>query len=146
MKKEIADLWVAALRSGKYKQGQKALRPTNDTFCCLGVLCDIAPKEVGTWSNKALDEGFNYIGDIDNDEFDEDYRIGEGNEERVSLVEGGECPQAVQQWAGLNDSVGTPRGTKAVDKTLHSLATLNDDHGYTFDQIADLIERDWEKL
>lgn len=39
--------WVAALRSGKYKQGQDQLRPTKDTFCCLGVLCDLHRKERG---------------------------------------------------------------------------------------------------
>lgn len=35
--------WVKALRSGKYKQGRRALHhlPT-DTFCCLGVLCEIS--------------------------------------------------------------------------------------------------------
>lgn len=32
---------VAALRSGKYNQGQTALR-RGDQFCCLGVACDIS--------------------------------------------------------------------------------------------------------
>lgn len=32
--------WVAALRSGNYKQGQGALR-VDDCFCCLGVACDL---------------------------------------------------------------------------------------------------------
>lgn len=41
MKKEIADLWVNALRSGKYKQGQGCLR-FDDKFCCIGVLCEIS--------------------------------------------------------------------------------------------------------
>ena len=40
MVKEIKDKWVAALRSGKYKQGSGQLHNTmNDTYCCLGVLC-----------------------------------------------------------------------------------------------------------
>lgn len=43
MKKEIKDLWVAALRSGDYAQGANALR-TQDVFCCLGVLCDLSGK------------------------------------------------------------------------------------------------------
>lgn len=33
--------WVKALRSGKYMQGQNALR-NGDEFCCLGVLCEIS--------------------------------------------------------------------------------------------------------
>ena len=37
----VKALWVAALRSGDYKQGKDALRPTEDTFCCFGVLCNL---------------------------------------------------------------------------------------------------------
>lgn len=42
MNRELRDRWVAALRSGKYTQGRRKLRNTqNNTFCCLGVLCDL---------------------------------------------------------------------------------------------------------
>lgn len=41
MNKEIADKWVAALRSGNYNQGYLQLK-NNDKYCCLGVLCDIS--------------------------------------------------------------------------------------------------------
>lgn len=37
MNKEIKIKWVTALRSGKYKQGKKALNINNNFFCCLGV-------------------------------------------------------------------------------------------------------------
>lgn len=40
MKQEVADQWIAALRSGKYKQNRASLR-CDDRFCCLGVLCDL---------------------------------------------------------------------------------------------------------
>lgn len=45
---DLKTKWLAALRSGKYKQGQRALK-RNDEFCCLGVLCDVlgADWEVG---------------------------------------------------------------------------------------------------
>jgi hypothetical protein len=33
--------WVAALRSGKYKQGQGRLQ-SRDSYCCLGVACAVA--------------------------------------------------------------------------------------------------------
>jgi hypothetical protein len=37
--------WLAALRSGEYKQGQGCLyRPDDKSFCCLGVLNHIALK------------------------------------------------------------------------------------------------------
>jgi hypothetical protein len=38
-----AKKWVAALRSRKYKQTTGALRRGN-TFCCLGVACELAVK------------------------------------------------------------------------------------------------------
>ena len=41
MDKKLKAKWVKALRSGKFEQGQKALRIGN-TYCCLGVLCEVA--------------------------------------------------------------------------------------------------------
>jgi hypothetical protein len=41
MNVELKAKWVEALRSGSYKQGKGRLRTTDNTFCCLGVLCDI---------------------------------------------------------------------------------------------------------
>ena len=43
MKKEIKKKWLKALRSDKYIQGEGALCTTNsvDTFCCIGVLCNV---------------------------------------------------------------------------------------------------------
>lgn len=41
MDKDWKDKWVIALRSGDYKQGKYKLRNADDSFCCLGVLCDI---------------------------------------------------------------------------------------------------------
>ena len=40
MNKALKAKWIAALRSGDYKQGQNFLA-ADDTFCCLGVLCDV---------------------------------------------------------------------------------------------------------
>ena len=45
MNKRIKKLWVAALRSGEYKQGRRRLRSNVNTFCCLGVLCNIHAQE-----------------------------------------------------------------------------------------------------
>lgn len=33
--------WITALRSGDYKQGKGGLKSTTNSFCCLGVLCDL---------------------------------------------------------------------------------------------------------
>lgn len=43
MELELRDKWTAALRSGRYKQGTSVLHSTtHGTWCCLGVLCDVA--------------------------------------------------------------------------------------------------------
>lgn len=41
---ELREKWVAALRSGEYKQGKGLLRHA-DEYCCLGVLCAVAGLE-----------------------------------------------------------------------------------------------------
>lgn len=51
--KNLVKKWVAALRSGKYKQGKGVLRSEKGNYCCLGVLCDIVnPKG---WNKKPTD-------------------------------------------------------------------------------------------
>lgn len=47
MDKAVKERWVAALRSGKYRQGREYLREDPEDrhhhakFCCLGVLCKV---------------------------------------------------------------------------------------------------------
>src|SRR3954466_4218538 len=49
LRPEVKEKWVAALRSGEYKQGRSYLHSQNpdgeDRFCCLGVLCELAVQE-----------------------------------------------------------------------------------------------------
>ena len=82
MKKEIAEQWIAALRSGKYKQAYGQLRTKTNSFCCLGVLCNmhaeahpsiaanqtdpteymgndgLLPNEVMKWAGMSSDNGY----------------------------------------------------------------------------------------
>ena len=54
MNKKVKKLWVAALKSGEYKQGRRHLcyGNQNGTYhCCLGVLSELAVK-VGVCSRK----------------------------------------------------------------------------------------------
>jgi hypothetical protein len=42
--------WIEALRGegefkGKYKQTTRYLRRENNTYCCLGVICDLVAPE-----------------------------------------------------------------------------------------------------
>lgn len=59
MNKKIKEDWVKALRSGKYKQGKGELHNKEDnTFCCLGVLCDLYIKEKEIeWQKKGANVG-----------------------------------------------------------------------------------------
>jgi hypothetical protein len=63
MKAALKSKWVAALRSGKYKQVTGSLQ-NNGGFCCLGVLCDISPAVMGRIDNPNTlgREGYTYAG------------------------------------------------------------------------------------
>lgn len=104
-----------ALRSGKYKQGRKCLRE-DDKFCCLGVAMDIFS--------------------------DEEWRIESRN--RYAKGEFGYwLSPEVKEKLGFPNDVGFCAIEEEWDK-LDSLANFND-AGYSFEQIADIIENtDWE--
>lgn len=55
MLNDNAKKWVAALRSGKYKQGYGCLRE-GGRFCCLGVACDIFDSDEWQSANFFMDE------------------------------------------------------------------------------------------
>ena len=130
MRKEIAERWVAALRSGEYEQSAGFLQ-TKEGYCCLGVLCDLHMRDTGDgeWLPPEFAVG----------QWRLRYRDDRG-------VDGEHTPPlGVQEWADMED---TPKvffrhrlGTEMRD----ALANLNDG-GYTFAQLADLIEEQWESL
>ena len=78
MLNDNAKKWVAALRSGEYKQGFGYLR-SDEGFCCLGVACNIF--NVRGWKNTK--KGITYA------------------EENQVL------PHKVMDWLGLQDEEGT---------------------------------------
>lgn len=136
IKPEVAEKWIEALRSRKYKQTTSVLHAKapdkgKDSFCCLGVLCDIAVQE-GVIPSPTLDadlEGGAYV----YGKSDKRYEV---------------LPAAVVKWAGLkdNDPVFVEMTEPAIlgyDPYVCdvSLATLNDEHEFTFTKIARLIEQ-----
>lgn len=54
--KALRKEWIKALRSGKYEQCTGQLRDV-DTYCCLGVLCEIALKKglIKGYNSRSLD-------------------------------------------------------------------------------------------
>ena len=145
MNKEIADKWIAALRSGKYKQGKGNLKTVdednNESFCCLGVLCDIAPKELAEFETKKDPESRN----IFNSRYIKDKM--HGGLRSCSL------PESIKEWAGMFDCSGRLRdhkkyiATKNEDQEKYAVIwALNDDVGMSFEEIADIIEEKWEDI
>jgi len=118
MKKEIAEKWVKALRSGDYQQGIKRLKIEN-RFCCLGVLCDIS--KLTEW-------------DIDQCYFD---KIGILPTEVMEWA-------GMRDSAGIAYKTGNYNELNYDDGTIH-LTNFND-KGYSFTKIADIIEQNWEIL
>ena len=117
MNPEIKAQWVAALRSGEYKQGNEYLH-RGDTFCCLGVLCDLAI-EAGAPEVK-------------------ENRHPDGS---ISTYNGSESylPSSVVEWAGLSCSDPFLVFKSGEVNECHPVSDFND-CGATFDEIADLIE------
>lgn len=125
MNPDIKAQWVADLRSGEYEQGQAYLHVQKDEdgperFCCLGVLCDQAVRAGIIEKRFHPDEGFwTYGKDVE------------------SLV----LPPEVIEWADMPDS-NPELGMEEFDGDVRALADLNDTEGWSFEQIADLIERE----
>ena len=120
---EARRLWVKALRSREYRKGSGRLRSRSEgnpeeRFCCLGVACDVYQKH-------ALDEDAWHYGPAP-----------EGLTERQSYTFLGEkfsLPAAVQEWLGLKTDSGAVKG-------MSGSLLIKNDSGYTFEEIAELID------
>lgn len=117
-----ARAWVAALRSGEFKQGHNTLRSRGEDgprHCCLGVACELYLRETGS-------------GRWDGDEFLAGGDVGVGV-----------LPRHVQGWIGL----GSASGLLPLTSTgLWDSLTKHNDDGESFDLIAALIESEPEGL
>lgn len=115
--------WLAALRSGKIQQTQQRLkRKLSDGtvgMCCLGVLCDLAESE----------------GVVASEWVEGNAMFGPDGYGSTSLL-----PGLVAKWAFNN--VYTGSGQLPFRNRAGSVVYLDvlNDSGFTFDQIADLIE------
>lgn len=127
MKQEIKDQWVTALESDDYKQGRRVLRNSNDEYCCLGVLCDIAVKSgVAKWVQHR-DEWV-----VIPSEF-LDVRSVPSVDIGTALL-----PNFISEWAGVRKFIRDPRVVNAGEVT--TLSMLNDHRGYHFTTIANIIK------
>lgn len=112
-------LWIDALRSGKYKQTtdqlKTNLKPRNSRpswgYCCLGLVCEVAIKPYNTenlkWKHDAnglVEQGQRFDGDVFN------------------------LSKNILSFLGM------------TVKDHENLVALNDDDKLEFDEIADYIE------
>lgn len=114
MNEEIKKRWVAALRSGEYKQGQMVLHNVcNDSYCCLGVLCELYCKEHPDLSVKSQCHH----------EFEYYFNVHEV------------LPTEIIEWADLD-------GANPIAEHWDTTIAEMNDSGKPFSEIADLIEED----
>lgn len=118
MNPEVKAAWVAALRSGDYKQTKFKLRDVSTGgFCCLGVLCEISG--LGTWDERDVTPQF----------------IETANPKNRNS---GVLTSGVMRWAGLTNRIGMYR--RPQDDTAGESLSRDNDRGKTFAEIADIIE------
>lgn len=126
MNPEVKQLWLAALRSGEYTQGRNALAKYDYevgemTFCCLGVLCEVARRSgVDVQSDDLLTEDH------------EHFNLYNGDMELP--------PPIVVAWAGLEDRCATYTWEYGGVAGTTTLAEQND-KGASFIRIANTIEK-----
>lgn len=118
-----AQTWVDTLRAGIYKQGKGYLK-VEDTYCCLGVACELAIKDgipvnvkTGTNSN--------------------------GNNITYFCGEKFYLPEVVRNWLGLKDKTGNWTHGQNVDANV---AHMNDEERKSFTEIATFVEQNADKL
>lgn len=112
MNPRVKNLWTDRLNSEHVEQGTYTLRPSDDTRCCLGVLCDLYEEEMGiTWNQ---DDG-----------------------DWIFLGCSSALPNEVVEWAGLGKNE-QPYNPIVAGRTL---ASLNDSNRLTFPEIAALIDK-----
>ena len=140
MKKNVAKIWVKALRSGKYKQGQSFLKQFNSKgqprHCCLGVLCELYNDTMKNNHKRTIP-----VKSHDDSHLDYGY-VTFANKD-------GSLPSIVKKWAGMKNDMGTFDYTEKDNYgtfiSTDCLANLNDT-GKKFSTIADIIEKNMENL
>ena len=131
MRKAVKKKWLEALRSGEYKQGKRTLRRIEPdggySYCCLGVLCDLAVKE-GVIEQPKLEGNRTVYGSWDTDTNDWGSTAA--------------LPSKVVDWAFTKKEIqhqGRPDLADPRPNGIH-LSYWNDQRDKNFDEISDLIE------
>lgn len=127
MKREIAEAWVKDLRTNPPQTTGELY--DGKGYCCLGRLCLV----LGASFNESDDEGV-----FGNRKY---YPTLGAKEYKESEV----LPLHIQELAGMNSNNGE-FDDESYDMELTVELTLLNDEGRSFADIADIIEKNWEKL
>lgn len=113
-RKSLIRAWIAALRSGEYRQGNRTLRNAASEYCCLGVLCDVYRKRYnrGSWEERDASRNSPYF------EMDGPHRC--------------YLPKEIAEAIGTDGDLSRDFEVELVQ--------LNDRDEATFKEIADYIE------
>lgn len=137
-KAEARQLWLAAMRSGKYRQGTGQLKFEKDgeiLHCCLGIACEVYMETEGVQEFETI---FNPYGEAPKPGL---IHYGFGPPKYLSWRS---LPTEVIDWLGLRDGMGTLRSDAprliAMPHCPESLAGGNDAH-IPFNELADYIEQ-----
>ena len=118
MPQKLKDKWLAALRSGKYKQGTGKLRDDSGGYCCLGVLehCISGKVEKHAGKNDYLNDYLTYPS------------LNWLSKHNIQFV------NSVNRLH-YNPTVGFKSGSK------YELSIMNDSGDHDFNKIANIIEK-----
>lgn len=112
--------WLEALRSGKYKQGRGFLNYNNESFCCLGVACDLFAEKYNVKTSVSLHGTIGY-------------------DNQISVL-----PEKIKTTIGLYYYDGNAKDSWNLEIQLFSLTELNDQQRRSFIKIADHLEKYWK--
>jgi hypothetical protein len=137
--RERLALGLSALESGRYPQGTGCIHLDNDSYCCLGVFCDVYRIVTGRgrWATGKGEYGptIDFIAEEGED--------AETPERRRSA---NYLPDAVREWYGFaaNDPV-IQRTDDDWDEIPRSATTASEgnDQGWDFDRIAALFRQEY---
>lgn len=149
MNREIAERWIAALRSGQYRQTANRLcrfyiddeHKEQCSYCAMGLLAELYQQETGE------------LNTIPNKDQPGTISFKDETKNKWSAIF---IPTEVVQWAGLKNSAGSfgPSYSVWVDiededgsrVLCTSVVALNDDARLPFADIADIIEQRYEDM
>lgn len=126
--KERVKLLVDALRSGEFTQGQNMLRTADDTYCCLGVACEVARR-----NGIGIEWELNPQG-CEREDCQESHWKFNGSNEALG--------ETVADWYGFEHDghlVNDPQIGHDEFGNIVTMIRANDDNGWDFKRIADVV-------